>query len=155
MNCPHCGTLLRLGESVPAALVGAFAYVQCPQRRCGKEMVAELRASGGTLMTFRQARREAPRMVRVTAPWEWQVAAGVSALLLPLGLVLAWWELRAPELGGGSVPALVVFAATGPGLAVLLLGGFYVDELIARDRWVARLPRAKLVLVAEPEAYRA
>lgn len=155
MHCPHCSSPLRFGESIPPALVGAFAYVQCPQGRCGREMVAALHGTGSALMTFRQARREAPRMVKATASWEWVLAGVISALLLPAGVVLAYWESRAPGPSGPSVQALAVFAASGPALGLVLLGGFYVDELIARERWLAGLPRAKLVFAAEPEAYRA
>lgn len=156
MNCPHCSAFLRFGESIPEALVGAYVYVQCPHARCGKEMVAALHPAGSALMTFRDARRAARAFVKPTAHWEWALASVVSGLTVFLGLFLCLWQfLTPPQAGQSSTVAMIVFALTGPFVAFVLLGGFYLDAMIGRDRWLATLARAKLVLATEPEAYRA
>lgn len=160
MECPACHATLRLGEAIPPALQGAFAYVKCPAPKCGREMVASFAAEGAILMSFHDAKREASKRVRATPTYERILTGILFGLSVPFGLFLGIWQFLAPSGPSYDGPSLTDIIAIGvltvlpPACVAMIAGAFYLDEILGREKWVATLPRAAMVLASEPELYR-
>jgi hypothetical protein len=153
--CPACGVELRLTESVPSALAGAFVYVRCPSAACAKDLVASI-ASDAAAMRL---------LTPEAAHLEEQTRAGtrqrleVRRFAFPMAVVI----------GGGACAGGCAACAEGPGVFVytvagsllfflLLLGiarlGLRIDARLGAKRWILGLPRAELGIAAPPQGYR-
>ncbi len=156
MECPYCGSELRLAEALDETRTPALAQTRCASPRCARELVAALPGQDAIEVQLLKV----PGAASVDRPplRKRELIELMGALLIGLGatvsaLVVGFRYVSWPDPGPLRTEAqLVGLTLVG---AIVLAAGLVIDGALRMRRQVPAPPRVQLVLRALPKSYRA
>jgi hypothetical protein len=156
MECPYCGSELRLAGTVDPTRGPAMATTRCASPRCARELVASLPGTDG----FDVQLLKAPMAAEVDRArlCKRELFEVMGALLIAVAatasaLVVGFRYVRWPDPGPVRTEAeLVGLTVVG---AIVLAVGLIIDGTLRMRRRAPAPEQIELVLLALPKSYRA
>jgi hypothetical protein len=158
MECPYCGSELRLAGSIHPARGPAMATTRCASPRCARQLVAALPGTGGDGVDVQLLKVPTAAAVDRAPLCKRELLEVMGALVIAVGatasaVVVGVRYVRWPDPGPVRTEAeLVGLTLIG---AVVLAVGLIIDGTLRMRRRAPVPARVELVLLALPKSYRA